>query len=73
VDELYGLDSNLKYNLSKSTSSKNDTNEYAHSCLDAVMAAVAKDDEHNETCKTDKSKTSCFTFGGRALTYEILV
>jgi len=23
--------------------------------------------------KTDKSKTSCFTFGGRALTYEILV
>ncbi len=23
--------------------------------------------------KTDISKTSCFTFGGRALTYEILV
>jgi hypothetical protein len=31
VDEMYGLDSNLNYNSSKSTSIKNDTNEYAHS------------------------------------------
>ncbi len=38
------------HNSSESTSSKKDTNEYAHSCLDAVLAAVAKDDEHNETC-----------------------
>jgi hypothetical protein len=59
VDELYGLDSNLKYNSSQSTSSKNDTNEYAHSCLDAVMAAVAKDDEHNKTCGgTNSYKTA---------------
>ncbi len=49
VDELYCFDSNLEYNSNKSTSSKNDTNEYAHSCLDAVMAAVSKDDEHNDT------------------------
>jgi hypothetical protein len=50
VDESYCSGSNLEHNLSESTSSKNDTNEYAHSCLDAVMAAVSKDDEHNETC-----------------------
>ncbi len=38
VNELFCFDSNLEYNSSESTSSKNDTNEYAHSCLDAVMA-----------------------------------
>jgi hypothetical protein len=30
-------------------------NEYAHSCPDAVMAAVAKYDEHNETCGGNNS------------------
>jgi hypothetical protein len=34
----------------KPTSSVDDNNEYAQSCLDAVMAAVSKDDEHNEFC-----------------------
>jgi hypothetical protein len=59
VDELFCFDSNLKYNSIKSTSSKNNTNEYAQSCLDAVMAAVAKDDEHNETCGgTNSYKTA---------------
>ncbi len=38
VDELYGFDSNLKYNLSESTSSKNDTNEYAHSVGGYIIA-----------------------------------
>jgi len=50
VDALYSPDSNLNNNLSKEISNKNDTNEYAHSCLDAVMAAFSKDNEHNETC-----------------------
>ncbi len=45
VNALYCSVSNLNNNSSKSTSSKNNTNEYAHSCLDAVMGAVAKDDE----------------------------
>ena len=58
VDELYGLDSNLKYNSSKSIASKNNTNEYAHSCLDAVMAAVEKDDKNNETYGGTNSYTT---------------
>ncbi len=60
MDELHCSYSNLNNNSGKSTSSKNDTNEYAHSCLDAVMAAVAKDDEHNhETCgRTNFYKTA---------------
>jgi hypothetical protein len=49
----------LNNNSSKPTSIKNDTNEYAHSCLDAAMAAVAKDDEHNDTCgETNSDKTA---------------
>jgi hypothetical protein len=59
VDELYCSDSNLNNNSSKSFSREKDTNEYAHSCFDAVMAAVAKDDEHNETCGgTNSYKTA---------------
>ncbi len=27
-----------------------ENNEYAQSCLDAVMEAVGKDDDHNEVC-----------------------
>ncbi len=27
-----------------------ENNEYAHSCLDAVMEAVWKDDDHDEFC-----------------------
>ena len=40
----------MNNNSSGTISNENDTNEYAHSCLDAVMAAFSKDDEHNETC-----------------------
>jgi len=50
VDALYSSDSNLNNNSSEAISNENDTNEYAHSCLNAVMAAFSKDDEHNETC-----------------------
>ncbi len=46
---------NLNNNSNESTSTKNDTNEYAHSCLDAVKVAVAKDDEHNDTCEGTNS------------------
>ncbi len=32
----------------KSSHSTDENNEYAQSCLDAVMEAVWKDDDHNE-------------------------
>jgi len=50
VDALYSSDSNLNIDSSEAISNEHDTNEYAYSCLDAVMAAFSKDDEHNETC-----------------------
>jgi len=50
VDALYSSDSNLNNNSSEAISNENHTNKHAHSCLDAVMAAFSKDDEHNETC-----------------------
>ena len=34
----------------KRSHSTDENNEYAHSCLDAVMEAVWKDDNHNEFC-----------------------
>jgi hypothetical protein len=34
----------------KSLHSMDETNEYAQSCLDAVMEAAWKDDDHNEFC-----------------------
>jgi hypothetical protein len=34
----------------KSSCSIDENNEYAQSCLDAVMEAVLKDDEHDEFC-----------------------
>jgi hypothetical protein len=40
--------SDLSNEQNKPTSSVDDNNEYAQSCLDAVMVAVSKDDEHNE-------------------------
>ena len=46
IDALYSSDSNLNNNSSKAISNENNTNEYAHSCLNAVMAAFSKDDEH---------------------------
>jgi hypothetical protein len=44
-----------------------ENNEYAQSCLDAVMEAVWKDDDHNEFCggansyKTTDGKVVFFT------------
>jgi hypothetical protein len=40
----------LSNEQNKPTSSVDDNNEYAQSCLDAVLAAVSKDDEHSEFC-----------------------
>ena len=42
--------SDLSNEQNKPTSSVDDNNEYTQSCLDAGMAAVSKDDEHNEFC-----------------------
>ena len=42
-------DSNLCHDESvKSSHPMDENNEYAQSCLDAVMEAVWKDDDHNE-------------------------
>jgi hypothetical protein len=37
-------------NVQKSSHSMNENNEYAQSCLDAVMEAVWKDDDQDEVC-----------------------
>ena len=50
VNSLLPSRSDLSNEQNKPTSSVDDNNEYAQSCLDAVMAAVSKDDEHNEFC-----------------------
>ncbi len=43
----------------KSSRSLDENNEYAQSCLDAVMEAVWKDDDHNEFCGgANSSKTT---------------
>jgi hypothetical protein len=39
-----------KTDLSDDTSFDKNSNEYAQSCLDAIMAAVSKDEDHNESC-----------------------
>ncbi len=48
VNLLLPLHSDLSNEQNKPTSSVDDNNEFAQSCLDAVMAAVSKDDEHKE-------------------------
>ncbi len=50
VNSLLPSRSDLSNEQNKPTSSVDDNNEYAQSCLDAVMAAVSKDDKHNEFC-----------------------
>ncbi len=50
VNSLLPSRSDLSNEQNKSTFSVDDNNEYAQSCLDAVMVAVSKDDEHNEFC-----------------------
>ncbi len=50
MNSLLPSRSDLSNEQNKPTSSVDDNNEYAQSCLDVVMAAVSKDDEHNEFC-----------------------
>ncbi len=51
VNSLLESDSNLCHGeCAKSSHSTDENNEYAQSCLDAVMEAVPKDDDHNECC-----------------------
>ncbi len=51
VNSLLESDLNLCHDeCVKSSHSMDENNEYAQSCLDAVMEAVWKDDDHNEFC-----------------------
>ncbi len=51
VNSLLRFDFNLGNGESvKTLSSIDENNEYAQSCLDAVMEAVWKDDEHDDFC-----------------------
>ncbi len=51
VNSLIKSDSNLCHDKCvKSSHLKDENNEYAQSCLDAVMEAVWKDDDHDEVC-----------------------
>jgi hypothetical protein len=51
VNSWLQSDSNLCHDESvKSSHLVNENNEYAQSCLDAVMEAVWNDDEHDEFC-----------------------
>jgi hypothetical protein len=51
VNSLIKSDSNLCHDeCAKSSYLMYENNEYAQSCLDAVMEAVWKDDDHNEVC-----------------------
>jgi hypothetical protein len=51
VTSLIESHSNLCHGeFAKSSHLTNENNKYAQSCLDAVMEAVWKDDDHNEVC-----------------------
>jgi hypothetical protein len=51
VNSLIKSDSNLCHDeCAKSSHLMDENNEYAQSCLDAVMEAVWKDDHHDEVC-----------------------
>jgi hypothetical protein len=51
MNSLIKSDSNLCHDeCAKSSHSMDENNEYAQSCLDAVMEAVWKDDDHDEVC-----------------------
>jgi hypothetical protein len=60
VNSLLDYDSNLCHGeYAKSSHLTDEINEYAQSCLDAVMEAVWKDDDHNEFCGgTNSYKTT---------------
>ena len=51
IDSLMDSHPNLCHDeCAKSSHSMDENNEYANSCLDAVMEAVWKDDDHDEFC-----------------------
>ncbi len=51
MNSLIKSDSNLCHDeCAKSSHSMDENNEYAQSCLDGVMEANWKDDDHNEVC-----------------------
>ena len=51
MNSLIKSDSNLCHDeCAKSSHLMDENNEYAQSCLDAVMEAVWKDDDHDEVC-----------------------
>jgi hypothetical protein len=51
VNSLYTTDLDSKTDQNEHSRNIDDNNEYAQSCLDAVMAAVSKDDEHSTICR----------------------
>ncbi len=68
VNSLLEFDSNLCHDECVKSSHSTDANkEYAQSCLDAVIEAVWKDDDHDEFCgdansyKTTDGKVVFFT------------
>jgi hypothetical protein len=59
VNSLLQSDSNLCNDQTGRICFIDDNNEYAQTCLDAVMEAVLKDDEQNEICgETTSYKTT---------------
>ncbi len=60
VNSLIESDSNLCHGeCANSLHSMDENNEYAQSCLDAVIEAVWKDDDHDEFCGgTNSYKTT---------------
>ncbi len=65
VNSLLESDSKLCHDeCVNSSHSKDENNEYAQSCLDAVMEAVWKDDDHNEFCG---GTNSCKTNDGKVV------
>jgi hypothetical protein len=65
VNSLLLSDSNLCHDESvKSSHSMDENNEYAQSCLDAVMQVVWKDDDHYEFCG---GGNSCKTMDGKVI------
>ena len=65
VNSLMDSHSNLCHGeCAKSSHLTDENNEYAQSCLNAVMEAVWKDDDHNEFCGC---ANSCKTTDGKVV------
>ncbi len=74
LNSLLESDSNLCHGeCAKSSHLINEDNEYAQSCLDAVMEAVWKDDDHDEFCggaNSNKTKDGKVVFLTQAESYH---